>query len=154
MLVQRSANNFDGPAIFALLSAVLAEFGLAPDPQGTDRDISDIEGNYLRDGGWFVVLVDEAGMILGSAGLFPVDGDTLELRKMYLHPSLRGLGWGKKLLREALAFARTRNMKRVVLETSSRLTAAIALYERHGFVRHHPEPLAGRRDQGRVLTLS
>ena len=154
MLVQRSANNSDGPAIFALLSAVLAEFGLAPDPQGTDRDISDIEGNYLRDGGWFVVLVDEAGMILGSAGLFPVDGDTLELRKMYLHPSLRGLGWGKKLLREALAFARTRNMKRVVLETSSRLTAAIALYERHGFVRHYPEHLAGRCDQGWVLTLS
>lgn len=153
MLVQRSANNSDGPAVFTLLGAVLAEFGLTPDPQGTDRDISDIEGNYRRGGGWFVVRVDEAGAIMGSAGLFPLDPETLELRKMYLHPSLRGQGWGTKLLHEALAFARARGAKRVVLETSSRLTAAIALYEQHGFKHYSPAHLAGRCDQSWMLTL-
>ena len=149
----RPASNADGPAIFALVAGILVEFGLTPDPSGIDADLGDLEANYLRGGGWFAVLEDEAA-IVGSAGLYPVDAETLELRKMYLHPSLRGKGWGNRLLLAALAAARARGAKRVVLETASRLTAAIALYERHGFTRYTPGHLVGRCDQAWVLTLS
>ena len=154
MPLLRPATNADGPAIFNLVAGILVEFGLTPDPTGIDGDLKDIEANYLRGGGWFAVLEDETGAIVGSAGLFPIDAQTLELRKMYLHSSLRGRGWGRKLLLAALAVARARGARRVILETASRLTDAIALYERHGFTRYSPEHLAGRCDQAWILTLS
>lgn len=136
----RRADAADSPAVLALVSATLREFGLSPDPTGTDADLADFAAHYFARGGDFVVLTDAADAIVGTCGLFPVDTPsgtprTVELRKMYLAPALRGRGQGRRLLEWALARAREQGFQRVVLETSTKLQAAIALYERHGFVR-------------------
>src|SRR5215470_193546 len=90
----RPATNDDRTAIESLVFGVLAEYGLAPDLNGTDADLQDIETEYRRKGGMFDVLVNENGLIVGSVGLHATSGSTCEIRKMYLASSARGKGLG------------------------------------------------------------
>jgi putative acetyltransferase len=147
--ILRPATNADRQAVEDLVFSVLREFGLRHDPGGTDADLRDIVANY--QGGIFDVLEDPNGAIVGSVGLFRVDGETCELRKMYLRPAVRGSGQGRRLLEHALAEARRLGYRRVTLETASPLTAAIALYRRYDFRPVAREHQAARCDQSFVL---
>jgi len=131
----RPACTEDSAACRALVNGVLAEFGLQPDPGGTDADLTDVVAHYAARGGDFAVLVNETGAVIGTCGLFPVASDVVELRKMYLLPAWRGRGHGRRLLDWALTRARELGFRHMTLETATVLQDAIALYERHGFQR-------------------
>ena len=133
----RAASNADGEAICRVVFTVLREFGLTPDPDGTDADLTDVEASYL--GGAFSVLTSPAGDVVGTVGLFPLGDNQCELRKMYLSSECRGKGLGKRLLQHALDRARELGFSRVILETVSVLWVAIALYESFGFRPFIPE---------------
>src|SRR5205823_14103421 len=94
----RPASNQDRDAITSLVFTVLQEYGLRPDPATTDADLADVEANYSAAGGRFDVVVDNADVIVGSVGLFRLDRDTCELRKMYLRRNARGQGLGRRLV--------------------------------------------------------
>lgn len=149
----RPATNADLEPIQDLVYGVLAEYGLKPDPASTDADLGDIEQSYFARGGAFHVLEAENGAIIGAYGLYRMDSDTCELRKMYLRREHRGHGLGKRLLDHALAQARERGFRRVVLETASVLKEAIALYESYGFRPYQPDHLSTRCDQAYRLEL-
>ncbi|TNE44281.1 MAG: GNAT family N-acetyltransferase [Deltaproteobacteria bacterium] len=152
--VLRPATREDGPAVMALVSTVLQEYGLKTDPQSTDADLADIEASYLEPGGWFQVVVGPSGDIVGSVGLFLEDSESCELRKMYLLPQARGVGLGRELLDQALEQARQSGFRRVTLETAKVLKEAIAMYERYGFQPYRPEHLSSRCDGAYELWLS
>ena len=97
----RPANNRDCEKVTELVYGVLREYDLKPDPAVTDVDIKDIEHSYFERGGTFYVLEEKDGSIIGAYGLYPLDRQTCELRKMYLHSSYRGKGLGKLLLEDA-----------------------------------------------------
>lgn len=149
----RPATAADAAAVRALITAVLVEYGLEPEPCGTDADLADIDGHYLARGGRFWVLVDGADAVVGSCALYPLDGGAVELRKMYLSPALRGGGWGRRMLELALATARDDGHTRMRLETASVLKEAIGLYRRYGFEQLPGDPHAPRCDQLWELTL-
>lgn len=88
----RPACNGDADAIRALVFGALREYGLAPDPTGTDADLDDIERHYWRDDGWFVVIEDANGELADSVALSRHTADTAELRKMYLPRNARRRG--------------------------------------------------------------
>lgn len=138
----RSAVHGDESAVQALVFGILRSYGLSPDPEVTDADLSDLEDAYARQGGRFTVLeaadegVGESGwQIIGTVGLLPLPGHPAvgELRKMYLHPDWRGRGLGRLLLEQALADAPDLGFQEIVLETASVLAEAVALYRRYGF---------------------
>lgn len=129
----RSATNADGAKARRLVFDVLAEYGLRGDAQKTDADLADIEGNYIRRGGLFEVLEDANGALVGTVGLYPLDGATVELRKMYFAKSLRGRGQGSKTLERMIEKARLLGFRKIYLETASVLKEAVGLYEKHGF---------------------
>ena len=52
-LTIRSATNADRAQIEELVFGILRSFDLALDRDGTDKDLSDIESNYLARGGVF-----------------------------------------------------------------------------------------------------
>jgi putative acetyltransferase len=149
----RTASNEDIPSIKKLVFGVLEEFDLLPDPETTDADLNDIEGNYLRRGGLFELIEDYQGSLKGTVGVFPMDANTCELRKMYFAPEIRGSGLGKFILQRVINRAKELGFARMVLETSSKLPAAKRLYEGFGFrpfVADHPAP---RSDQSYGLDL-
>ena len=149
----RTATNSDCQRVVALVSSVLAEYGLQFDPQTTDRDLKDLEANYLGRGGAFEVIEDQKLNLIGSVGLYPVDETTCELRKMYFVPEARGLGLGNYILKRAIDRAKELGFKRMVLETSSRLEAANRLYAKFGFTPMASDRLAARADQAYSLQL-
>lgn len=150
----RRASNKDREEVTRLVYGVLKEYGLEPDPTATDADLADIEQSYFVRGGTFVVLEDQGGSIVGAYGLYPLDNQTCELRKMYLHKSQRGKGLGKSLMEGALEEARRLGFARMTLETASVLKEAIALYESYGFSEYEPDHLSARCDQAYVLELT
>lgn len=150
----RAATNRDTDKIRDVVFQVLVEYGLKPDPEGTDADLKDIEGNYIKAGGVFEVVETEDGRIIGTVGLFPKSAEVCELRKMYLMRETRGHGLGKQLLERMLATARTLGFRRMELETASPLKEAIALYQRYGFRPLECTHLASRCDRAFVLDLN
>lgn len=147
----RPATNTDGNAVRTLVFEVLREYGLSPDPEGTNADLPKIEEHY-RDG-WFSVL-EVNGQIIGSVGLLPLAETVMELRKMYLHRDWRGRGLGRLLLNQALDEARKRGTHRVVLGTARVLGEAVALYKQSGFRPSQERYPASRVDQAWELDLS
>jgi putative acetyltransferase len=149
----RPATSRDTPAVRALVFGILAEFGFTPDPAGTDADLEDLELSYSRRGGTFEVAVGPNGELLGCVGLYPLEMETVELRKMYLRADARGLGLGRRLLAHALDVAHDRGYGTVVLQTASVLERAVSMYRRAGFEPYQPEVWVPRCDIALRLRL-
>ena len=150
----RPATNEDREKVTELVSRVLEEFGMALDTSASDADLLDLEVTYLETGGLFEVAEDGRGNLVGTVGVCPrADAGTCTLRKMYLVPEARGLGLGRHLLERALAGARQRGFRTVVLETAGAMSAAIRLYTQAGFRPLEQPPGSPRCDRVFVLDL-
>jgi putative acetyltransferase len=152
-LTIRPATNADCERVQQLVFDVLAEFGLRGAPDSTDADLNDLERNYAGRRGSFDVIEDSGGSLVGTFGVYAVDESTCELRKMYFVPEVRGLGLGHHVLELALQKARELGFLKMVLETSSKLTAANRLYQQFGFKPAVSDHLAARADQFYELEL-
>jgi putative acetyltransferase len=150
----RPATNGDAGAVRALVFSVLAEYGLAADPDGTDADLRDIEAVYHEPGGSFEVVEDAHGRMVGTVGLYRTSATSFELRKMYLSPAARGRGLGRWLLARSLEHARKAGAQRVTLETAAVLAEAIALYQSFGFRAVPGAHCSARCDQAYELDLT
>ena len=148
----RSATNADCERVKALVFGILQEYGLETAPNGTDNDLNDLEANYINRGGIFEILEDADGNLLGTVGLYPMDAETVELRKMYFAKELRGQGFGKRILQRMIEKSRESGFKKIYLETASVLKEAVHLYEKFGF-EATPEKHTPRCDTAYFLEL-
>ncbi len=73
------------------------------------------------------------GEPVGHVQLTPVD-DALRIGRLIVAPTMRGEGWGRRLLLLGLDHARARRVSRVQLGVLASNTPARRLYESLGFV--------------------
>lgn len=78
--------------------------------------------------------------LLGCVAIVDAGGDVAQLRWYLVIPDARGLGIGRRLLEEAVAFARDEGYVSIFLWTVSTLEAAAHLYRAAGFVKVAEEP--------------
>ena len=149
----RRATNADIEPVTALIYSILREYGLNPDPEGTDSDLKNIEKNFEDNGGCFDVLLNSTNNLVGTVALFKLAEDVCELRKMYLHPLERGKGKGKFLLEHALKRAKELGFRKVTLETATVLQEAITMYKKYGFREFEGENASSRCDQTYFLNI-
>jgi putative acetyltransferase len=109
--------------------------------------IEDLDKKYLehpretildKGGQIFFALIDD--IVVGTSAAVIRDAETIELAKLAVDESARGRGVGKLLTETVLGWAGERGMKKVVLVSSTKLKAALRLYERLGFI-YCPLPL-------------
>lgn len=81
-----------------------------------------------------VYLARVAGAPVGAVALKPVDGAAAEVKRLYVTDAARGLGVASSLMAEVISDARALEYASLRLETHRYMAAAIALYERLGFV--------------------
>ncbi|MSP92823.1 MAG: GNAT family N-acetyltransferase [Myxococcales bacterium] len=150
----RPVGRADVGAAIDLVARVLGEFALTfGDGSSTDLQMRALPQSYVEAGGMFWVALSQSGHVVGTCGVYPVAPATLELRKMYVEPELRGRGVGARLLAEAVAFARAHGTTRLVLDTTEQMKAAIAFYEMNGFVRDDAQVRGERCSRGYSMTL-
>ena len=97
------------------------------------REEIDRIADYYREkqGGFWVVV--SKGAIVGMFGLEAVSHDAMELRRMYVDPSMRRRGVGRQVLEFAENECRWRKRPKLVLSTSELQSAAVALYKSSGY---------------------
>jgi GNAT superfamily N-acetyltransferase len=94
-------------------------------------------------GRFFVAYLD--GEAIGCGAVKHHAGAPSELKRMWIAPSARGLGLGRRLLEELETCARASGARVARIETSAVLTEALALYRSAGWVEVPPfndEPFA------------
>ena len=91
----------------------------------------------IAQGVAFFVLRDN-GTAAGCGGVQLFGTKYGELKRMYVRPPFRGLGFGKLMLNHLAGYAQTHGVGLLRLETGIYQAEAIGLYERWGFQRIPP----------------
>ena len=112
----------------------LAEHWNEVDP-ALNPDLNDIGASY--EGATFLVAWLD-GEIVGSGALVARSDRVAEIVRMSVATEYRRQGIGREILERLCQEAKESGIQRIVLETSSTWSDAIAFYKRYGFrVTHH-----------------
>jgi GNAT superfamily N-acetyltransferase/DNA-binding MarR family transcriptional regulator len=103
-----------------------------------DAEVLSKPMRILRDGG-AIFLARYRGRIVGTCALLNAGSARFELSKMAVTSGYQGLGIGRKLIAAVIADYLERGARELFLESNSKLTPAVTLYESAGFV-HAPRP--------------
>jgi GNAT superfamily N-acetyltransferase len=135
----RQADRFDVPSLAKLRVEALVEMGLLAPADGatfTPRALAELWRLYATDSAasW---LLSADGEAVGCASVvfwqrLPYPGTSLhaELAGVYVAPEYRRRGYASELISEALAGARARGVRRIVLQPTEHTRA---LYRSFGF---------------------
>ncbi len=96
--------------------------------QNFDAELADPLGFYE-----LVLLADG-----GCVALRRIDDETCEMKRLYVRPTRRGGGLGRRLAEAIVAEARARGYRRMLLDTLPTMTAARSLYATLGFLEAEP----------------
>lgn len=99
-----------------------------------DRTILDDPQRQIIDRGGAVLFARQGPETIGTCALIRRSSEVFELAKMAVTEASRGCGIGRRLAEAALARAQELGARSVVLLTSPKLEAAIALYRSLGFL--------------------
>ena len=83
-------------------------------------------------------IIRDNGTPVGCGGVKLFGTDYGEIKRMYVRPQFRGLGFAKLMLNHLAEYARSHGCAKLRLETGIAQRDAIALYERSGFQRIDP----------------
>lgn len=124
--------NIGSSEAFALISALNAELSAAyADVAGANHFRLDVD--EVSPGRGAYVIAWRHATPVGCGAIRRIDETTAEIKRMYVVPSARGAGIGRQIVAALENEARGLGVTRILLETGTRQTAAIALYEKLGF---------------------
>jgi ribosomal protein S18 acetylase RimI-like enzyme len=114
--------------------------------QGFDQELAALPGRYAPPSGR-LLLASAGENTAGVIALRPLDGQTCEMKRLYVRPAFRGQRLGQTLAEKLIAEARAIGYRRMALDTlPDRMGEAITLYRRLGFREIQPyyeNPVAG-----------
>lgn len=100
--------------------------------QGFETELAELPGIYAMPAGRLLIGYvghEQAGCV----GLRPLEPTVCELKRLWVRPTFRGTGLGRRLTEAMMAEARRMGYTKMRLDTVSTLEAAIALYRSLGF---------------------
>lgn len=126
----------DDPASRAAVLQLFREYasglGFSLDFQDFDGEIRQFPGHYAPPRG-ALLFAELDGAPAGCVGLRPLDPATCEMKRLYVRPSCRGHGVGRRLAEQVITIGRSIGYGRMRLDTVPSMTEAIALYRGLGF---------------------
>lgn len=100
--------------------------------EDVDRKLAANPYQVIENGGHIFSLVTE-GEVIGVCALFNEGDGVYELARMAVSPNHQNKGCGDRLVLACLSKLPELKVKRLYLVSNTKLTAAIALYSKHGF---------------------
>ncbi|HET6897997.1 MAG TPA: GNAT family N-acetyltransferase [Vicinamibacteria bacterium] len=134
----------DIETVRALFDEYAAELGVDLSFQGFEAERAALPGEYVPPRGR-LLLAEIEGAAAGCVALRALDTQTAEMKRLYLRPSARGTGLGRRLALAVIAEARAAGYEHLRLDTLPSMGAAIGMYRALGFreiapYRHNPVP--------------
>jgi len=108
--------------------------GVLPHGFTVEQALDGAARDYNEPNGLYVLLGPADDPLAGGALTF-LDNDRAEVKRMWVSPATRGQGIARALLAELERLAVERGRQVIVLDTSSKLTGAVALYDTSGYQR-------------------
>src|SRR5437660_11157226 len=121
----------DVPGILNLIAGIYAEYDCVLDAENDERHLLE-PGTYFRTHGGEFWVVEENGVIRATVAVM-LHTNARELKTLYMHPSLRRQGWGRRLTELAMDYARSRGKTKMILWSDTRFTDAHNLYRKMGY---------------------
>jgi ribosomal protein S18 acetylase RimI-like enzyme len=146
VLTIRRYQLVDQEAVWELHNLALRQAGAFAGNGPWDDDLRHVESAYLSNGGEFLVGA-LGGRVVAMGGLRRRSAEVAEVKRMRVHPEVQRRGYGRAILLALEQRARQLGYVRLVLDTTTRQRAAIALYRGHGFV------VTGRTTAGMATLL-
>jgi ribosomal protein S18 acetylase RimI-like enzyme len=134
--LERGFREQDRQAIVALLREYEAGIGISLCFQNFAAELAGLPGDYAPPGGEMVLARRRDGEeLLGCVAVRRVAEvyGLCEMKRLYVRPSGRGSGLGRRLALAAMDEARRLGYQRMCLDTLPSMTAAQALYRDLGF---------------------
>ena len=125
--MQLIRTNSDNPD-FKKLSALFDDYLV--DIDGEEKDFFAFYNNVQLD---TVLVIYENSEVVGCGAFKKFDEHTAEIKRMFVHPNHRNKGIAKFVLTELELWANDLGFTSFILETSPKLTSAIAMYEKTGY---------------------
>ena len=122
-------------AVVALLIAALSACATSPTGRKQLMVVSEeyaIESSaeaYVQT----IAPLEKEGKVRGSVAIVECSQTVAQLRWLILHPDVRGLGLGKRLVEECIGFCREKGYSSLFLWTVGHLDAATHIYQSEGF---------------------
>jgi putative acetyltransferase len=142
----------NGAAHFAAARALIEEYAARIGVSGVDlgfqnfaAELDQLPSMYGPPSGCMLLASQDAEWV-GCCALRRFSDGVCEMKRLYIKPSARGAGLGRRLIERLLITARSMGYGRMVLDTLEDMIAARALYQSLGFRETKPyyfNPMAG-----------
>lgn len=132
----RNIQPQDNQSMALIIRESLKEFGLDIPGTAYFDDSTDHLYETFRLARSQYIVAFQGEELIGGVGIYPTEGlpaDTAELVKMYLIPSARGKGLGKRLMKKCIDIAAELGYQYIYLESMPALKSAVSAYEKLGF---------------------
>jgi GNAT superfamily N-acetyltransferase len=98
-----------------------------------DKKVLGNPQKYILEEGGFILFAKYDGNIVGTVALIRREDRVFELSKMAVTEEYQGLKIGQKLMYASIHFSAQKGIKRLYLESNTKLEAALRLYRKVGF---------------------
>lgn len=81
----------------------------------------------------YVVIIHQENIPVGCGALKPLNETSMEIKRMYVSPKVRGKGIATTILKELEGWTKELGFTSCILETGIRQTEAVSLYKKCGY---------------------
>lgn len=153
LLVAQAQSAEDIAIVRSLMREYQQQLGVDLSFQGFAAELDALPGSYAPPGGRLLLAMHERTPA-GCVALQRITNSRAEMKRLYVPPSARGLGVGRKLVTDILTEAQAIGYAEVVLDTLPNMSEAQRLYRQLGFrdiEPYRPNPIVGTRYLGKAL---